>query len=803
MKSFLPAAIYVLVFTAFLAHPVAAAPLDPIRVKSRIVTSAGAAPPVAGTAAGRKCLNLVSKFATADVQRCYWDIPFDRDLREANGVYIRFRCSRPGPVSQFNVYLRSRGVWHAATFSTSAPGQWEVIRIGKAGTRPEGISKGWRRVDTIRIAAWRGSRVDTAMQIADIGVLKPTLSVAVLRSAVHAAGGERSSVYRATQRVTGALAHFGQRPAIIEDIDLDGTRISRFRLILLPYCPSPPPGLVRTLSDYVARGGKIVGFYSLPPRLGTALGFGQGRYLAGSKLGPGLGGIVFAENALHGAPSHVVQPSRNISTVVPAGHDARHIAWWYDIRGKTTKLPAITESKRGIWMSHIYMGKDRANGARMIAAMTGRFVPELWRGAADHRLREAATSLSFPTIDTALKNLRADAQPKAAEAVRRALAKAERFHRATRNLMKSGSYTNAIDFADKCAEKLQEAYFLKLSGGGNEFRGAWCHRGYGIDGWTWDQTVRRFKDSGFNALFPYMANAAEASYPSRHLARTTEAASRGDLLAACAKACQNSGIALHVWVGCLYLGDRPGPALKSRLAREGRLQRTRSGTPIGWLCPSHPKNRKMEAAIVTEIATRYPVKGIHLDFIRYRGANTCYCPTCRTAFERTLGKRVARWPQDLGKSGELRSKWLDFRRQRITSLVVLLGNAARTARPGVQVSAAVYGNWASARDSVGQDWVHWARLGLLDFVCPMDYASTAAGFSTSVARQARLLKNAPTKLYPGIGLSSHRLDAVEFVRQVNVTRQYKTGGFMAFEYNRAEAVEVLPGAAKALVRTTR
>ncbi|MBN2450299.1 MAG: family 10 glycosylhydrolase, partial [Lentisphaeria bacterium] len=139
-----------------------------------------------------------------------------------------------------------------------------------------------------------------------------------------------------------------------------------------------------------------------------------------------------------------------------------------------------------------------------------------------------------------------------------------------------------------------------------------------------------------------------------------------------------------------------------------------------------------------------------------------------------------------------------FRRDTITSLVAEMATALRRARPGARLSAAVFSNWASCRDTVGQDWVAWARSGSVDFLCPMNYHDEAGAQRDDVRRQMACLRGLPTALYPGIGMSTGDLDALGVLRQVNTARAAGARGFVLFELNRREAVEVLPRLAAAL-----
>ena len=149
------------------------------------------------------------------------------------------------------------------------------------------------------------------------------------------------------------------------------------------------------------------------------------------------------------------------------------------------------------------------------------------------------------------------------------------------------------------------------------------------------------------------------------------------------------------------------------------------------------------------------------------------------------------WPKDTRTPGELREKWLDFRRSNISAVVRRVAEEARKIRPGVQISAAVFRNWPADRDSVGQDWKLWCDSGWLDFVCPMDYFDSNALFRNVVTAQKGYAGKVP--LYPGIGLSCWKNphDAVKIAEQIGITRGLGLKGFTVFNYD-ANAESVLP-----------
>jgi uncharacterized lipoprotein YddW (UPF0748 family) len=233
----------------------------------------------------------------------------------------------------------------------------------------------------------------------------------------------------------------------------------------------------------------------------------------------------------------------------------------------------------------------------------------------------------------------------------------------------------------------------------------------------------------------------------------------------------------------------------------GRTQVNYDGSPNErWLCPSHPDNQSLEIESMLEVARKYDVAGVHFDYIRYPGGDCCFCQGCRQRFEKAIGKKISNWPADVRNNKTLEQKWLDFRRQQITTVVAAVAQQARKLRPGIKVSAAVFRDWPSHRDSVGQDWKLWCERGYLDFVCPMDYTPSSGSFERMVRQQRGWADKVPC--YPGIGLStwSDKSDICKVIEQINTTRRLGTGGFTIFNYGAMEAEAVLPLLGKGITR---
>ncbi len=332
----------------------------------------------------------------------------------------------------------------------------------------------------------------------------------------------------------------------------------------------------------------------------------------------------------------------------------------------------------------------------------------------------------------------------------------------------------------------------------SEHRAFWCHSAFGVEGMTWDEAIKRLGDNGFTAILPNMCWGGVAYYESEVLPVSPAVKERGDQIQACLGACKKHGIECHIWKVNHNLGGKRSASFVERMRREGRTQVRFDDKPVDWLCPSHPANRKLEIDAMVELAAKYDVDGIHFDYIRYPGAFACFCDGCRERFEAAIGESVTGWPNSLRRKGKHRQAWLDFRRKQITTIVASVAEKVRKARSGVKISAAVFNNWETYRDSLGQDWKLWCEKGYLDFVCPMNYFRDNERFEEMVGRQVRWAGKVPC--YPGIGLSvwRPRNDFEKLTRQIEITRRLKTGGFTIFNYGPVAAKEILPGLGRGL-----
>jgi len=764
---------------------------------------AGSAPVSLVETGGRKALRLPCNFAGTKFERASWDLPVKLDLVACQGIQFHLFCADPSPVTHFSFFFESGRGWYAATFHPSSKTDWQTITISKSDTGIEGSPAGWSKISRLRISAWRGQDTDTDLYIADIGLLGADAPIALIRaeSASATARGEARAIGQYTQAVATILSDLGLSHFIISDREVTAERLRGRQLVILPHNPSLPDEAAEALAQYVRGGGKIVAFYNLPSKLAPVFGVEQGRNIA-QKYPGYFSSLHFAEKALRGTPPVVNQQSWNVTEAKPVAGKSRVAAYWYDDKGQSTGLPAVVVSDNGVFMTHVLLGDDPDNKRRMLLAMVGHFMPKLWDQAAKASIERIGKIGPYLNADQALKELGRLAQddprlPAKIDEIEKSESEAIALHSAEK-------FPEAIAKAGEAARLLLDVYYAAQKPLPGEHRAFWCHSAFGVTGMEWDEAIKILADNGFNAIHPNMLWGGVAFYESKVLPVAPEIKEKGDQIAQCVAACKKYGVECHVWKVNWNMGSRTSKEFVEQMRKEGRTQVRFDGTPEErWLCPSDPLNQKLEIDSMVEVAAKYDVDGIHFDYIRYPGNETCFCDGCRKRFEAFAGATVKNWPADVRKDERLREKWNDFRRKNITTVVATVNEQARKAKPKIKISAAVFRNWPTDRDGVGQDWKVWCDRGYLDFVCPMDYTENNAEFEKMVGLQLPWAGKVPC--YPGIGLSvwTPRGDVCKLIDQMNITRRLKTGGFTVFNYADLEARDVVPACGKGITKKQR
>lgn len=734
---------------------------------------------------GRSIVTVKAPFAASpNLERAVVDRSVSLDLAAPGQFDLEIAVDPPQACAHLTLYFRSGSGWYGCSGGVVKEG-WQNVRFSKAGFRIEGTPAGWDKIDGIRIACWRGRGEDAVIRLRRLAARWSDVAILIPSAATAPENREIRSALATAEMVGSMLDELGLGADAIEDTLLPSRALGRRRIVIIAHHPSMSSETVAALVRFVEGGGKVFACYNLPDELGRALGFKPGRYV---KPEPGTLAEIRLDGQIEGLPPAARQASWNIATAEPAGHGARVIGRWHDNEGKPVDLPALLLSERGAYFTHILLGDDRPAKRQMLAAVLGHLEPGLWQQMAEAELERSGRVGHCQNLAMVADHVKKHARPEALAA----LAEAQQSDTNARRLFKTGPYFKSVEAARGTHELLARAYLLAQSSPEVEARAWWNHSGTGAYPGDWDRTARELAKAGFNMVLPNMLWAGRAHYASDVLPRSETFKEHGDQVAQCVAAAKKHGLEVHVWKVNYNLSGAPR-AFVERLRGEGRLQVFVGGEPQNWLCPSHPENMRLEVDSMIEVAKKYDVDGLHFDYIRYPGSQSCYCDGCRERFQAGTGLKVEKWPDEC-RSGRHKAAYNQWRCEQISRVVRAVHEEGKRLRPSLKISAAVFGAYPSCRESVAQDWPEWIKQGWLDFVCPMDYTESDIGFRGLVENQLALV-GGRIPMYPGIGAtaSNSSLSADRVAGQILAARQLGAAGFTIFNLSESTARDLLPG----------
>ena len=229
---------------------------------------------------------------------------------------------------------------------------------------------------------------------------------------------------------------------------------------------------------------------------------------------------------------------------------------------------------------------------------------------------------------------------------------------------------------------------------------------------AWEEALEAVERVGCRRIYLQVSGRWDAFYPSQVFgppATTPFAPGWEDPFGEALAEARARGIEVHAWVNAMLAWSAEEPPPAGHVFRNhpdwfvtdagGRSMRSLSRAELdrrglrgeGWFVdPAVLEVRTELRRFILELVLRYPVDGVHLDYIRY----------------------PAGWAPEGGAGS-------------VGYLVGLIRDDLAQVRPGVRLTAAVLPVPELARETFGQDWADWLRRGILDEAVPMVYREDA------------------------------------------------------------------------------
>ncbi len=298
------------------------------------------------------------------------------------------------------------------------------------------------------------------------------------------------------------------------------------------------------------------------------------------------------------------------------------------------------------------------------------------------------------------------------------------------------------------------------------------------------------KAAGFNTVLFQVRGAGTVAYRSKIEPWAEEFGGRDpgfDPLAVACKEANRRGMSLHAWVNLLpaYRGKAP-PSDPRQLynARADWFLRDAMGRrqPLGWydsLNPCYPEVRRYLTGLMHEIVAKYPVDGLHLDYVRFPIEHVDSYGSAPVPDYPRDPRTLALFRKATGKSpDQSAAAWDAWRTNCMTQSIRDIRKMMLKANPKAVLTTAVGAVPDEHRRKYFQDSPRWIQEGLVDAVYPMNYDSDLRVYSNRVAAWASLSQRVPVVT----GVMFDKRNAGTVLAQVEEARRRGTH-FAAFAYN--------------------
>lgn len=588
---------------------------------------------------------------------------------------------------------------------------------------------------------------------------------------------------------------------LLTDADLKAgiSKLSPFKLLVIPFLVDVPASSVPLIQDYVRGGGKLL------------ITDGGGTPTATAEAIARLAGVRVTKHSTLNDQEQLVWPRQpqqfaqdfavgTLRADLEPVEGNPQVAKWVDSTGKETGI-AVSRLNGSTYLSWApgLQGEITTNATIMGLAMEDA-VPGITQQAAvqisfadfqniqgeleylTRRTEESIKTAKQADLAVPHKIIQTHYESALAHVKSFKTAYADRRYYQADEELASARQDFALAFAQAMPVRPVEA------------RAVWLDRGTivaarGPEGLA--QIFDRLKLAGINEVYFETNNAGFCMFPTKVSVPNPQIVGWDPLDTACTEA-HKRGMELHAWIWTFAVGnirhnpiiskeaDFPGPVLSTHdfswalAGANGTL--LPHNQPEYWIDPSSPGGREFIKNLMAEIVTNYPVDGLQFDYIRYpfngKGTEMGYDWEGRTRFERETGLCLDKMNEDA------RNVWQAWKIAQVSSFVEEGSRMLRKLKPNIRIAAAVYAlpkRWRL--NALQQEWETWVANGWVDTINPMTYTTTAKELfeRAGAVREATADK---ALVFPG--LSIRQLDTAGLIEQLDTSREIGTLGTTMF-----------------------
>ena len=320
---------------------------------------------------------------------------------------------------------------------------------------------------------------------------------------------------------------------------------------------------------------------------------------------------------------------------------------------------------------------------------------------------------------------------------------------------------------------------------------------------TTEEGVKKFlqasKECGFNKIYIETNSVGIAYYKSKilnhHKIFSKNYGNYLDFLECFIEEAHKLNIEVIAWIQVLRAKDSYFP-LES-CYKEEWLSIDYNGNKCVFFDSTNPEVHEFLLNQFREIASSYNIDGIEYDYIRYDGSNILSYPSevidyGYTEVSINMFKEKYKYTGDIKtilQERKARTKWVEFKKNRITDLLISAKGVIKTIKPNCKLSSSVF-SYPESINELMQDWPRWLNEELIDYIEPMIYEKNNAyfyeyvqNFWENIINKEESTKN---KIIIGIGNVCNGGDYYDYPEQIKYILEQR------FSYNIFEASFFFP-----------
>jgi uncharacterized lipoprotein YddW (UPF0748 family) len=267
------------------------------------------------------------------------------------------------------------------------------------------------------------------------------------------------------------------------------------------------------------------------------------------------------------------------------------------------------------------------------------------------------------------------------------------------------------------------------------------------------------------------------------------------------KACAAYNIRVHAWVNMFYIwsGNQPPAEINHALvkfpqfilARESMPEYNelkKSGIEGYFLDPQSVDIQKFLLNILMEIADKYDISGLHLDYFRYPDVEYSFTAESRTNFRLKHfidPLDIYRDPNHYVSSRgyavfqQADKEYRRYLQDALSGYLSRIDTVLKAKRKDLEISVAVKPDPVEAKYRYFQDWRTWIRNRWCDYVVLMNYRTEWNDFAMVLNQ----LQDGPERDRIVMGISIYNQNEQAVQKRLKAVRQAGFGGFALFSYN--------------------